>query len=72
MQKREGGGGVYYLVASAVGPNYSYAFLTILQRFQTFFDKNYSLHFSPTVTLLVTLIEPTNLFVTSMKLLQMS
>lgn len=36
VQNREGGG-LYYLVASAVGPNYSYAFLTVSQRHKTFF-----------------------------------
>lgn len=35
VQNREGGG-LYYLVASAVGPNYSYAFLTVSQRHKTF------------------------------------
>lgn len=75
VEKKEGGGAgdkLYYLVASAVGPNYSYAFLTVSPSLQTFFIRIIHSASRPPSHSLSHLTAPTKLLVTSMKLLQLS
>lgn len=70
-------GKLYYLVVAAMGPNYGYAFVSVLKTFTPLFKKQktkihlFTLHLT-FVTLLVTHTLQTNLSQTSVQLLQFS